>query len=150
MLILLTELYSYDGKYAKSLSIIGVMIGKFENDPYLMYYQAKYMFKLMVVHEALLITNSIVQYNQFEIWCLAAQIHLELKNYSQSLVCLNHASKIAGKSAKTSKSPDTDAVYIQFDVLGKKNFLAPEDEITQRPKLMSVSENPLSIIGNVE
>lgn len=65
MLILLSELYSYDGKYAKSLSIIGLMMKKFSNDPYLMFYEAKYMFQLMVVHEALLITNSIVQYNQF-------------------------------------------------------------------------------------
>lgn len=65
MLILLAELYSSDGKYAKSLNIVGVMISKFQNDPYLMFYEAKYMFQLMVVHEALLIVNSIVQYNQF-------------------------------------------------------------------------------------
>ena len=115
-----------------------------------MYYQAKYMFKLMVVHEALLIVNSIVQYNQFEIWCLAAEIHLELKNYSECLVSLNHASKIAGRSAKNSKVPDIDAIYVEFEALGKRNLLTPEDEITQRPKLMTFSENPLSIGGNVE
>ena len=80
--ILLCELYNSDGKYAKSLSIIGTMLTKYINDPYLLYYQAKYMFRLMAVHEALIMVNSIIQYNQYEIWKLAAEIHTELKNYS--------------------------------------------------------------------
>lgn len=100
MLILLAELYCEDGKYAKSLVIIGQLIKRFENDPFLLYYQAKYMFDLMAAHEALLIVNNIVQYHQFQIWCLAAELHIELKSYSQALVCMNHASKIAGKAAK--------------------------------------------------
>lgn len=107
MLILLAQLYSYDGKYAKSLNIIASMMGRYCNDPFLLFYQAKYMFQLMAVHQALTITNSIVQFNQFEIWCLAAQLHIELKSYSEALVCLNHASKIAAKNTKAlSKNTD--------------------------------------------
>lgn len=65
------------------------------------------MFQLMAVHEALTIVNNIVQYNQFEVWCLAAELHIELKTYSEALVCLNHASRIAAKSIKSaSKNPD--------------------------------------------
>ena len=65
VVILLAELYSLDGKYAKSLSIIGSLLQKFVSDPYLLYYQSKYMFRLLAVHEALIIINSIIQYNQF-------------------------------------------------------------------------------------
>lgn len=65
MLFLLSELYNYDGKYAKSLSIVGSLLFKYENDPFILYYEAKYLLKLMVVHEALTIVNSIVQYHQF-------------------------------------------------------------------------------------
>jgi predicted HTH domain antitoxin len=43
---------------------------------------------------------------------LAAELHIELKNYSEGLICLNHASKIAGKSAKqASKNIEIETVY---------------------------------------
>lgn len=56
---------------------------------------------------------------------------------------------MAGKAAKNIPKP-IDPVYGQFEKLGKKNLLTTNDEITKRPKLMFPSQNPLSIIRNVE
>ena len=125
------------------------MLTKYINDPYLLYYQAKYMFRLMAVHEALIMVNSIIQYNQYEIWKLAAEIHAELKNYSEVLVCLNHASRLAFKGSKTS-NPNLEAIYSEFSGLGKIKNLTPFDEITCRPKMMVVSDNPAAILNLVE
>ena len=74
------------------------MLKTYQKDPFLLYYQAKYMLKLLAYREALTIVNSIVQYNHYEIWILAANLHIEMKNYNEVLVCLNHASKLTGKS----------------------------------------------------
>lgn len=63
--ILLAELYNKEEKYAKSLSIIGGLLEKYTNDPFLLYYQAKYMYSLLTIHEALALTNSIIQFNQY-------------------------------------------------------------------------------------
>jgi hypothetical protein len=52
------------------------MLTKYENEPFLLYYEARYMLGMMVTKDALTLVNSIVRYNQFEVWCLAAEIHL--------------------------------------------------------------------------
>lgn len=149
IVILLGELYSCNGKYAKSLSVVGGMLNKYLSDPFLLYYQAKYMLKLMAVHEAQTIVDSIIQFNQFEIWILAAQIHTELKNYVQVLACLNHASKIASKGAKHS-TPSIDLIYEAFNELGKPKLVQPTDDIVCRPRLMLPSRNPMAIGSLVE
>lgn len=41
-------------------------------DPYLLFYKAKYLSRTSFYEPALLVANSIVQYNQFEIWLLLA------------------------------------------------------------------------------
>ena len=92
--------------------------------------------------------NSIIQYNQYEIWKLAAEIHTELKNYSEVLVCLNHASRLALKGSKTSNN-NLDVAYSEFNGLGKIKNLTPFDEITCRPKMLIVSDNPATIINLV-
>lgn len=63
--IFLAQLYCEDEKYNKSLSIVAEMLKKYVNDPFLLYYQAKYMLKLMAIRQALTIVNSIVQYNHY-------------------------------------------------------------------------------------
>jgi hypothetical protein len=60
-----------------------------------------------------------VQYNQFEIWIVLAQIHLELKNFGDVLVCLNHAIKLS----KLKGIKNLDVVYKSFEELGKIRFV---------------------------
>ena len=81
---------------------------------------------------------------------MAAEIHIELKNYSEALVCLNHASKGSGKVSKNYPRNNIEAIYAEFDKIGKKKVVHSGDDLTRRPKLISVSENPLSLRGNVE
>ena len=71
------------------------------------------MLKLMAVREALTIVNHIIQYNHYEIWMLAANLHIELKNYSEVLVCLNHASKLTGKGTWKNEK-NLDLCYQEF------------------------------------
>jgi tetratricopeptide (TPR) repeat protein len=87
----------------------------YPKDPYLLYYQARYLSQLALHEQALLVINSIVQYNQFEVWITLAQIHLEIKNFGDVLVCLNHAIKLC----KLKGFKNLDLVYKSFEELGK-------------------------------
>ena len=60
----------------------------------MLYYKAKYLIKLLMIDEALIVLNMVVQFNQFEIWCLLAEIYiLHKRNLTQGLICLNNAAK---------------------------------------------------------
>jgi hypothetical protein len=91
--------------------------------------------------QALKIANSIVQYNQFEIWTLLASIHLELKNFGNSLVCLNTAVKLA----KVKPFKNLDIVYQAFEELGKIRHNSSQETIEYIPKLMVFTDSPLNI-----
>jgi hypothetical protein len=91
--VLLAEIYCEITKSSKSLEIINVLLCSYSNDPYLLYYQGKYLFSLSLIDKCIIILDSIVQYNQYEVWILLSRAHLQLKNFSDCLVCLNHASK---------------------------------------------------------
>ncbi len=82
----------------------------YPKDPYLLYYQAKYLLGFSLFDQALVIANSIVQYNQFEIWILLAEIHLSLKRFGDILICLNHAIKLT----KIKSSKNLDIIYKAF------------------------------------
>lgn len=83
----------------------------YPKDPYLLYYQARYLSQLALFEPALAVINTIVQFNQFEIWITLSQIHLELKNFGDVLVCLNHAIKLC----KLKPSKNLDIVYKAFE-----------------------------------
>lgn len=47
--ILVAELYCEEGKFNKSLLIMIGLMKHYGKDPFLMYYRARYMFKLMAI-----------------------------------------------------------------------------------------------------
>ena len=71
-----------------------------------------------------------------------AQIHLELKNFGDVLVCLNHAIKLC----KLKGIKNSDVVYKPFEELGKAKMTILSESIEQSPKLLFSSDSPLSIM----
>jgi hypothetical protein len=57
-------MYLTQGKASESLKIISNLFSKYSKDPYLLYYQAKYLWHLSLFDKALIVANSIVQFNQ--------------------------------------------------------------------------------------
>lgn len=114
--ILLAELYVLAGKTSKSIEIVISLLGIYPKDPYLLYYESKYLLGLSLFKPALEVANLIVHFNQYEIWILLAEIQNELKNYSQALICLNHAVKLS-KFKPSKSTPET--IYKPFEELGK-------------------------------
>jgi hypothetical protein len=81
---------------------------KYNYDPLILLYQAKYLHKLNMDREAIKILQSIKQYNQFDIWLLLADVQIALKHFTEALICLN----FAGKLVKT--MPKLTLNYKQF------------------------------------
>lgn len=106
-----------------------------------MYYESKYLLESGLYEQALLVANSIVQYNQFEIWILLGQIHLELKNFGELLACLNQAAKQS--KIKSQKHVDWSK---SFEELGKVKLNSSIDGIEYNPKLLIYTDNPLNIM----
>ena len=108
--ILLGELYLELGRASMGLKFVVKLQEKEGRDPYLIYYQAKYLLHMSLVEPALMLANSIVQYNQLEIWVLLAQIHLHSGNAIDTLLCLNHAVK----HSKAKAHKNTDNIFSGF------------------------------------
>ncbi len=47
------------------MEIVFSLLSTYSKDPYLLYYQARYLTQLGLSEQALVVINSIVQYNQF-------------------------------------------------------------------------------------
>ena len=69
-------------------------------------------------------------------------IHLSLKNFSDALICLNHAIK----QSKFKAIKNLDIVFKDFYELGRPKLCNPSDGIETHPKLLFAYENPLSIL----
>jgi tetratricopeptide (TPR) repeat protein len=140
--VLLAELYVEFGKPSRSLEIVFGLLALHPRDAYLLYYQARYLLESGLCEQALTVANSIVQFNQLEVWLLLGQVHLELKNYGQLLICLNHAVRLS----KIKAAKPTDAHYRAFEELGKVRPNSSSEGIERSPKLLYHTETPLSIM----
>lgn len=50
---------------SKALQVVTKLLQKYLKDPFLLYYQAKYLYSMSLFDKSLTLLNSIVQYNQF-------------------------------------------------------------------------------------
>lgn len=127
---------------SRCLEIVSSLLEVNPKDPFLLFYQAKYLHKSGMDEQALIVCNCIVQYHQFEIWILLAQIHLSLNNFSDVLVCLNHSVKLT----KIKGIKSLDLIYRAFEELGKIKMTCSADSIENSPKYLNASDSPLTIL----
>jgi hypothetical protein len=126
-----------ENKFYKSLKVITLEVEKHNQDPLLMLQQAKYLYKLNLYREALIILQNIKQYNQFETWVLMAEVSQATNHVTDALICLNYASKLIKPANKPNIS------YKQFESLGKIKKLDPLEELEYFPAYLVHIEEPI-------
>lgn len=72
LVILYAELLTLDQKFYKSLRVTTLLAERYNHDPLITYYQARYLTKLNMNREAMKLLQTVKQYNQAEIWLLMA------------------------------------------------------------------------------
>ena len=139
LVLLYAELLTLDLKFYKSLRVTTLLAERYNHDPLIVYYQARYLHKLNMNREALKLLQTLKQYNQVDVWLLIADVEIAMARFPDALICLNYIGKLVHPLPKST----TNTLYRQFEQLGKIKKFDPLEDLECFPQLHIEVEEPL-------